>query len=330
MKLPRRRFLNLAAGVAALPAVSTVARAQTYPTRPITVIVGFAAGGPTDTGARILAEALRPRLGQAVVVENVTGANGSLGGVGRVVRAAPDGYTLSIGDLGTHVVNQVIYPLQYNLRTDLKPIALIRTGAYLIVAKNGMPGENLKELAAWLTAHPDKALAGTGGFGGAEHLAGLRFQDTTNTRIQFVPYRGSGPAIQDMLGGQIDMLFASPIVSLPLIRAGQIKAYAVMSSSRLQAAPEIPSVDEAGFPGAYYLSWSSLWAPKGTPSEVIARLNAAVLDALSDPTVRARFADLGTEVASNEQQTPDGLAVFHKAEIEKWWPLVRAANIKGE
>jgi tripartite-type tricarboxylate transporter receptor subunit TctC len=215
MKRPHRReFLHLAAGVAALPAVAT---AQTYPARPITIVVGYAAGGTTDTAARILAERLKPLLGQAVLVENVTGANGSIG-VGRVVRAAPDGYTLSFGDLGTHVVNQVTYPLAYDLRTDLQPIALLATLSALVVARNGMPGGNLAELVAWLRANPNKASAGTGGVAGADHLAGLMFQNITGTRVQFIPYRGSAPAVQDMLAGQIDMMFTFPAAGLRPMR----------------------------------------------------------------------------------------------------------------
>jgi tripartite-type tricarboxylate transporter receptor subunit TctC len=296
MKLPRRKFLHLAAGAAALPAVTRVARAQTYPTRPITIVVGFAAGGPADTLARILAERLKPRLGQPVLIENVTGANGSIS-VGRVVRAAPDGYTLSLGDLGTHVVNQVTYPLPYDLRTDLQPIALLAILSALVVARNGMPGGNLAELVTWLRANPNKASAGTGGVGGAEHLAGLMFQKTTGTRVQFVPYRGSAPAVQDMLAGQIDMMFTFGAVTLPYIQAGRIKAYAAMTKRRLEAAPGIPTVDEAGVPGAYFSTWFSLWAPKGTPSAIVARLSAAVAAALAEPAIKARFADLGFDVA---------------------------------
>jgi tripartite-type tricarboxylate transporter receptor subunit TctC len=329
MKFPRRQFLELAGGAAAFPMVSRVAGAQAYPSRPITMVVGFAAGGPTDTGARILAERMKASLGQPVIVENVTGANGSIG-VGRVVRAAPDGYTLSIGDLGTHVANQVTYSLAYDLRKDLQPIALLRMGPYLVVAREGMPTRNLKELVTWLQANPDKVSVGTGGVGGAEHLAGLVFQNITGTRVQFVPYRGSAPAIQDMLSGQIDMIFGSPIVTLPHIQAGRLKAYAVMAKSRLEAAPEVPTVDEAGAPDAYYLSWSSLWAPNGTPRDIVAKLSNAVVAALADPTIKARFAQLGTPVPPSDLQSPTGLANFHKAEIEKWWPIIKAANIRGE
>jgi tripartite-type tricarboxylate transporter receptor subunit TctC len=329
MKIPRRRFLHLAAGAVALPNVSRIARAQAYPARPISIVVGFAAGGPTDTIARILAERLKPLLGQPVLIENVTGANGSIG-VGRVVRAAPDGYTLSLGDLSTHVVNQVTYPLAYDLRTDLQPIALLAILSALIVARNGMPGGNLTELVAWLRANPDKASVGTGGLGGAEHLAGLMFQNITGTRVQFVPYRGSAPVVQDMLAGQIDMLFGFPSVTLPHVQAGRLKAYAFMAKSRLEAAPAIPTVDEAGVAGAYFSTWLSMWAPKGTPKDVVARLRAAVAAALAGSAIKARFADMGFDVAPADQQTPDGLATLQKTEIDRWWPIVKAANIKGE
>jgi tripartite-type tricarboxylate transporter receptor subunit TctC len=329
IKLLRRQFLRLAAGVAALPALPRTSVAQAYPSRPITIVVGFAAGGPTDTGARILAEGMKATLGQPVIVENITGAAGSIG-VGRVVRAAPDGYTLSIGDLGTHVTNQVTYSLAYDLQKDLLPVAMFRSGPFLVVAKRDMPGSNLEELVAWLRGNPGKASVGTGGSAGAEHLAGLMFQTVTGIRVQFVPYRGSAPAIQDMLAGQIDMIFGSPVVTLPQIQAGRLKAYAVMGPSRLEAAPDIPTVDEAGAPGAYYSSWSSLWAPKGTPREIVVKLNAAVVTALAEPGVRARFAELGANVPPPDQQSPEALASLHKAEIGRWWPIIKAAGIKAE
>jgi tripartite-type tricarboxylate transporter receptor subunit TctC len=329
MNSERRHFLQLAGAGVAAPVFSRLARADVYPTRPLTIVVGFAAGGPTDTIARILAGSLKTLLGQPVLIENVTGANGSIG-VGRVVRAAPDGYALSLRDLGTHVVNQATYPLAYDLRIDLQPIALLALVPALVVARSGMPGGNLTELVAWLRENPDKASVGTGGLAGAEHLAGLMFQNVTGTRVQFVPYRGSSPAVQDMLAGQIDMLFGFPSVTLSHIQSGRLKAYAVMAKSRLEAAPGIPTVDEAGAPGAYFSTWLSLWTPKGTPKDVIAVLSAAVATALADPAMKARFADLGFDLAPRDQQTPDGLATLQKAEIDRWWPIVRAAGIKAE
>jgi tripartite-type tricarboxylate transporter receptor subunit TctC len=232
--------------------------------------------------------------------------------------------------MGSTVANQAIYPLQYDLRTDLQPIAMLSTGAYLIVARDGIPASRLQELVSWLKANPNQSSVGIGGVGTTDHLAGVIFQNSTETRIRFIPYRGTGLAIQDMLAGQIDMVFASSPVALPHVRAGRIKAYAVMGANRLDAAPEIPTVDEGGVPGAHYVPWSALWAPKGTPKEIIAKLNAAVVETLADPSVRARFADLGDMMSPRDQQTPEWLGEFHKAEFEKWLPIIKAANMKGE
>jgi tripartite-type tricarboxylate transporter receptor subunit TctC len=327
MKLPRRRFLHLAAGAAALPAISRIASAQTFPLRPVTIVVGYVAGGPTDTVARILAERMKAVLGQPVLVENATGAGGSIA-VGRVVRAAPDGYTVTMGDMGNYIANQALYPLQYDLRTDLQPVAMVINTPSIVF--KGMPAADLKELMAWLRANPNKGFAGTGGIGSGDHLAGLIFANITGTRIQFVPYRGEAPAIQDLVAGQIDLVFASPLLPLPQVRAGQIKAYGVMGPDRLDVAPELPTVDEAGAPGAYFTNWVALFAPKNTPKEIIARLNTAVVVALADPMVQARFADLGTNVPPRDHQTSEWLGEFHKAEFDRWWPLLRALNIKGE
>jgi tripartite-type tricarboxylate transporter receptor subunit TctC len=325
----RRTFLRLAANVAALPVLSRVATAQAYPTRPITIVVPFPPGGPTDVIGRMLAERMRATLGQTVIVENVTGANGTIG-LGRVVRATPDGYTLSIGHWSTHVINGAIYPLQYDLLNDFEPISLIATNSYVIVAKNAVPANNLTEFIAWLKANPDKASEGTAGPGSPQHVAGVFFQKATDTHFQFVPYRGAAPAMQDLLAGQIDMIIDDPTNSLPQVRTGRIKAFAVTAKTRLGSAPDIPTVDEAGLPGFYFSRWHALWAPRATPKDVVLRLNAAVVDALADPAVRARLAELGQEVFPREQQTPEALGALQKAEIEKWWPIIKAAGIKGE
>jgi tripartite-type tricarboxylate transporter receptor subunit TctC len=305
------------------------AGAQSYPARPMTMVVPFAPGGPTDTIGRIMAERMRAPLGQPVVIENVTGAGGSIG-VGRVVRAAADGYTISIGNSSSHVFNGAIYALPYDLLNDLEPVALLCSQPLLIVAKKAMPANDLKELIAWLTANPDKASQGTPGAGTAAHITGAFFQKQTGTRFAFVPYRGTGPAMQDLVAGQIDFMIDTPTNSLPHVRTGAIKVYAVTDRHRLAAAPDIPTVDEAGLPGFHFAFWQALWVPKGTPKEIIAKLNAAVAETLADPGVRQRLAEQGQDIPTGDQQTPEALGAFHKAEIEKWWPIVKAASIKAE
>jgi len=328
MNRPRRQFLQLAAGAAALPAMSRMARAQAWPSRPITAIVSFAAGGSGDTIGRILAEHMRTTLGQTIVVENIGGAAGSIG-VGRVARAAPDGYTLIFGNWPTHVLNGAIYSLPYHVLNDFEPIAMIASESIVIVAKKAMPANNLKELIAWMKANPDKASAGTTGAGGVGHVIGVFFQKETGTQFQFVPYRGLAPAMQDLVSGQIDIMFDTSANSLPQVRGGNVKVYAVTSKERLASAPDIPTVDEAGLPGFHISNWRGLWAPKGTPKDVIAKLNDAVVRALADPTVRKRLADLGQEIPPREQQTPEALGAYQKADIERWWPIMKAANIKA-
>jgi tripartite-type tricarboxylate transporter receptor subunit TctC len=321
-----RHFLPVAIGMAVAAPNAT---AQVYPSRPITMTVPFAPGGPTDTIARMMAEPMRAALGQPVIVENVVGAAGSIG-VGRVARAAPDGYTLSTGNWSTHVVNGAIYALPYDLLNDLEPVALLATNPQLIVTKNSVPARDLKQLIGWLKQNAGKATAGTAGAGSASHVGGIFFQSLTGTRFQFAPYRGTAPAMQDLAAGHIDSMFDQAINSLPQVRARNISAFAVTSKSRHVLLPDVPTVDEAGLPGFYISVWHGLWASKGTPKEIIAKLNAAVVEALAEPKVRHRLADLAQDIPPREDQTPSALHTFQKAETEKWWPLIKAANIKGE
>jgi tripartite-type tricarboxylate transporter receptor subunit TctC len=305
------------------------AQSQPYPSRPITIIVPFAAGGPTDALARAISERMRQSLGQTILIENVTGAGGSIG-VGRAVRAPPDGYTLSLGHTGTHVVNGAIYPLQYDLLNDFEPIALLASNPMMIVTKNAVPPKNLRELIDWLKANPDKVATGMAGVGSASHFAGVYFQNLIKVQLNFVPYRGTGPALQDLVAGQIDMIVDQASNSIAQVQAGKIRAYGISAEKRLAAAPDIPTTDEGGLPGFHVSLWSALWAPKGTPKDVIAKLNAAVMDALADPAVRQRLADVGLEIPPRDQQTPQALGAYQKAEIEKWWPIIKAAGIKPE
>jgi tripartite-type tricarboxylate transporter receptor subunit TctC len=329
MKLPRRKFMHLAGSAAALSVLPRIARAQAYPSRPITMVIPYAAGGPTDVIGRLIAERMRVSLNQTVVVENVVGANGSIG-VGRVARAAGDGYNLVMGLWNTHVVNGAIYPLQYDVMRDFAPISLIADGPQLIVAKKATAANDLKELIAWLKANPDKASQGHPGVGSAGHVAGVFFQQQTGTRFQQIPYRGSAPAIQDLVAGQIDLMIDNVSNTLPQVRAGTIKCYAVTSKSRLLQAPEIPTAEEAGLPGYYMSVWFGLFAPRATPKDIITKLNSAAVDALVNSVVSSRLAELGMSISPREQQTPEALGAFQKAEIEKWWPIIKAANIKGE
>ena len=319
----------VAASLVAASLGASNASAQTFPSKQITLVVPFTAGGPTDTLARILTERMSRTLGQTVIVENTTGAAGTIG-VARVARAAPDGYTIGIGHWSTHVVNPAIYPLTFDILNDFEPLALIATNPQLLVSRKDYPANDLAGLIAQVKASDDKTTAGTSGVGAASHIGGLYFEQKTGTKLRFIPYRGGGPALQDLVAGQIDIMFDQAANSIPQIQAGKIKAFAVTAKQRMKAMPEIPTVDEAGLPGLYIAVWHGLWAPKGTPKDVAAKLTAAILEALADPQVRTRFEALGQEIPEPAQQTPQALRAYHEAEIKLWWPLIKAAGIKIE
>jgi tripartite-type tricarboxylate transporter receptor subunit TctC len=301
--------------------------AQNFPARPITIIVPFSAGGPSDAMARILAERMKVTLGETVLVENVTGAGGSVG-VGRAVRSPPDGYTISFGHLGTHVANGAIYKLGYDLVTDLEPVALLPSNPMIIVSKKAVPATSLKELLAWLKAQPSPPTAGTAGAGSGSHIAGLYFENVAGVKLQYVPYRGTGPAMNDLVAGQIDLIVDQTSNSIAQVRAGNIRAYAITDSKRVDSASDIPTVDEAGLPGFHMTLWSGLWVPKDTPKDVVAKLNTAAVDALNDPAVRKQLESLGLQMPPKDKLTPDALGDWQKAEIAKWWPMIKAANVK--
>lgn len=320
----------LAVAFAFLATSVASALAQTYPSRPITIVVGLPAGSITDVFARILGERMKSTLGQSLIVENVTGAGGTIG-TARAARAAPDGYTLSIGNIGTHVVSPATYPnIQYHPLNDFEPVALFATNPYWLLARKALPPRDLKELIAWLKANPDKASLAMVGTGGIDQIVGTYFQQQTGTRFQFVPYRGGSPAIQDLVAGHVDLRFDPIAGSLAQVRSGQLKAYAVMGKTRAPAAPEIPTTDELGVPALHVTFWFGLWAPKGTPKPIIERLNKAVTEALQDPAVRLRITDLGADIPPREQQTPAAFGAFHKAEVGKWWPFIKSANITAQ
>jgi tripartite-type tricarboxylate transporter receptor subunit TctC len=319
------RKLVVAMVLAAFAGIACV-QAQTYPSRQITLVVPFPPGGSTDVAARIMAERMRAPLGQPVIVENIGGAGGSIA-VGRVARAAPDGYTFDIGQWDTHV-GSIIYKLDYDLQKDFEPIGLVSNNPQLMVAKKDLPADNLKDLVAWMKANPGKI--NFVNQNAAANVTGVLFEKLTGQKFQYIPYRGAGPAMTDLVSGQVDLLVVQGAVALPQIRGGKIKAIANLSPQRSSSMPDIPTSDETGVKGLYMSGWFGFWAPKGTPKEIIAKLNAAMVEALADPAVKARFTELGLDVAPREQQTPEGLAAFQKAEIDKWWPIIKEAGISAQ
>jgi tripartite-type tricarboxylate transporter receptor subunit TctC len=324
-----RLIIGLAAISTTVVAAIPIASAQMYPSRPINIVVPFPAGGATDIATRILAERMRASLGQPVVVENISGVGGTTA-VARVARAAPDGYVLSLGDWTSHVSSSAIFPIQYDVMSDLEPVALLASGPQLFVGRSTVPAKDLAELIDWLKTQSNQAslaLPGTLGSGG--HISGLVFQNAAGVRFRLVPYRGGAPAIQDLVAGHVDLLFVGASAALPYVRSGQIKAFGVTTESRWAAAPDIPTLSESGV-SLYFSLWQGLWAPKNTPKNVIEKLNAAVVDALADAALRQRFADFGQEIPPRAQQTPEALGVHHRAEIGKWWPIIKAAGIKVE
>jgi len=327
--ISKRIFWSVIAAVCGCFIAMEPATAEDYPSHPITMVLPFSAGGPTDTLARIIGARMQVLLGQPVIIENVTGAAGTIG-VGRVARAAPDGYTVSVGPMNSHVLTGAVYNLPFDLLRDLEPVALLANNPSVVVSRKDAPAKDLKELIAWVKANPDKVLAGTSGVGAATHLGGILFETLSGTRVQFIPYRGTGPSMQALVAGQIDLIFDQLSSSLPQIQQGAIRSYAVMSKTRAEAAPDIPTVDEAGLPGLYLPVWTGMWVPKNTPKDIIAKLNSAVVESLADATVRKRLADIGQEIYPREQQTPEALRAYQTAEIEKWWPIVKAAGIKAE
>ena len=327
--MKRRQFLHLAVGATAAPYVSRSAFAQAYPSRPITMIVPFAAGGPTDVIGRVLADRMRQTLGQTVVVENTTGAGGTAG-AGRLARSAPDGYIMGIGQNGSHVITGATYSnLPYDLLKDFEPLTLICITPFMVVSRKGVPAKDLKSFIAWLKDNPNKTV-GTAGQGSISHVCGLIFQTATDTKLQFVPYRGIAPAMQDIVAGNLDAIISDPVATLQQVRAGNVQTYAVCADKRLPSAPDIPTVDEAGLPGYHVALWHGLWLPRGTPKPIMDRLHAAAVEALADPAVRSKLESLGQDIYPRERQTPQALASQQKAEIEKWWPIIKAGNIKVE
>jgi tripartite-type tricarboxylate transporter receptor subunit TctC len=324
-----RRWLTVMAAIFLGLATAGMAAAQDYPTRAITMIVPFPAGGATDTLARFLAERMRGILGQSIIIENIAGAAGSIG-VGRAVRSPADGYTLSIGTSTTHMLTGGLYALPFDLVKDLEPIILIGSEPLLIVGRKNLPADDLKGLIAWLKANPDKASVGIAGVGAAGHLAGISFQKETGTRFEFVPYRGNAPAMQDLLAEHIDFMIEPSSNFKSLLAAGSVKPYAVTGKARLPSLRNVPTADEAGLSGFFASLWYGLWVPKGTPKDIIAKLNAIMVQVLASPAARDRFADLGIQIAPLDQQSPEALQALQKADAARWWPVIKASHIKPE
>ena len=324
----RRHFLRLAGSAAAMSGMPRLARAQAFPARPIILVVPYPPGGSADTAARILAEPVSAYLGQSLIIENAPGGSTRIGTT-KLVRAAPDGYTLGIGDWNSHVASGVIFSLPYDVQTDFVPVALDQIFCSILVVNKDLPANNLQEFIAWLKANPDKASAGSSGIGSLGHLAGILFQNLTGTHFQHVPYRGNVPAMQDLLGGQIQLIFGDPSV-VAQARAGRVKALVVTASHRVSAIPDVPTAQEAGLPVLTFSNWNAIVAPKNTPMRIVTQLNDAVIRALNDSEVRRKINELGSEIPSPEQQKPEAIAALQRAEIEKWWPIIRTSNVKPE
>lgn len=327
MNFPRRHILRLAIGTAALPAFTRIAAAETYPARPVTLIVPFAPGALNDIVARLLSNGMGASLGQPLVVENVAGADGTIA-TNRVVRAPPDGYTLIVGNWNTQVANRLIYSLPYDMVKDFEPVMLLPSAPMVLIARKTIPANNLGEFIAWLKANPDKATMGTAGVGSPPHMLALLFRQQTDTRFGMIPYRGAGPAMQDVIGGQIDATFITVAPALPQIASGSIKVFGLTADKRMAAAPNIPTMDEAGLQGFYFSYWSGLFAPRDTPKEIVAKIGAAAVAAMRDPTTRQKLDTQAFVVPASDQQTPQALSALQNAEIAKWSPIIKQAGIK--
>jgi tripartite-type tricarboxylate transporter receptor subunit TctC len=329
MRLRRRQFLSLASGAVALPALPRVVRADAYPSRRITMVVPFAPGALSDIIARVMGEGMSATLGQSIVIDNASGADGTIGS-GRVAHAVPDGYTLVCANWNTSVTNAVIYKLDYDVVKDFEPVVLLPAAPMVLLAKKDNPATNLKEFIAWLQANPDKASFGTAGAGSPPDLLGRLLRQDTGTQFNLIAYRGAAPAMQDVIAGHIDAVFITIAAAQAQVAAGNVKALGLTTHERIKIAPDIPTMDEAGLHGFYFALWAAIFAPKGTPKDIVDKLNAAAVRTLADPAVRQKLEAQGFEIPTPEQLAPAALAAYQKAEIEKWWPVVKAAGIKPD